>query len=348
MGVVPRCGLPVHSRGLEIDRVPFPCEALHIGPVRVHPPLIMAPLHEITDQPFRRMIREVGGVGLTVSEMISSEALVRHARKAERMMASEGERPYAMQLAGSDPEHLAECAKLCEAAGADLVDLNMGCPASNVTKGGAGSALLRDIRLAEACVKAMVRAVRIPVTVKMRAGWDDSQKQREDYRDFLRMFEAVGIQGLTIHPRTRAQQYEGHADWSLIARAVEAGTSFPIIGNGDVVEAEDAHRMVRETGCQGVMIGRGALYNPFLFRQVLEPTFAVTTEMRIDITLRFFRLMLELLDEREALHKIKKIGAWFTKGIPGGAKFRQRLNERNNPHELIAEIEGLREHRPAE
>jgi len=320
----------------------FPNEPFQIGSIVVQPPLVMAPLHEITDQPFRRMIREVGGVGLTVSEMISSEALVRHAKKAERMMASEGERPYAMQLAGSDPEHLAECARMCEEAGADMVDLNMGCPASNVTKGGAGSALLRDIRLAEACVKAMVKAVKVPVTVKMRAGWDDSQKQREDYRDFLRMFAEVGIQGLAIHPRTRAQQYEGHADWALIARAVEAGMPFPIIGNGDVVDAEDAHRMVRETGCQGVMIGRGALYNPFLFRQVLDPEFVVSTEMRIGVTLRFFRLMVDLLDELEALHKIKKIGAWFTKGIPGGAKFRQRLNERNDPQELIGEIEALR------
>ena len=320
----------------------FPFTPFLIGSHEVSPPLVMAPLHEITDQPFRCMIREVGGVGLTVSEMISSEALVRHARKAERMMASEGEHPYAMQLAGSDPEHLAECAVLCEAAGADMVDLNMGCPASNITKGGAGSALLRDIRLAERCVTAMVKAVKIPVTVKMRAGWDASQTQREEFRDFLKMFENVGIQGLAIHPRTRAQQYEGHADWSLIARAVEAGMPFPIIGNGDVVEAEDAHRMVRETGCHGVMIGRGALYNPFLFRQILEPGFSVTPDMRIDITLRFFRLLLELLDEREALHKIKKIGAWFTKGIPGGAKFRQRLNERNDPHELIREIEALR------
>ncbi len=321
----------------------FPHSPFQIGSIIIDPPLIMAPLHEITDQPFRRMIREVGGVGLTVSEMISSEALVRHARKAERMMASEGERPYAMQLAGSDPEHLAQCAVMCESAGADMVDLNMGCPASNVTKGGSGSALLRDIRLAERCVKTMVKAVKIPVTVKMRAGWDANQKEREGYRDFLKMFAEAGIQGLAIHPRTRAQQYEGHADWNLIAQAVEAGMPFPIIGNGDVVGAEDAYRMVRETGCQGVMIGRGALYNPFLFRQILEPTLVVTAAMRIDITLRYFRMLLELLEEREALHKIKKIGAWFTKGIPGGAHFRQRLNERNDPQELIREIEALRE-----
>lgn len=302
----------------------------------------MAPLHEITDQPFRQMIREVGGVGLTVSEMISSEALVRHAWKAERMMITEGERPCAMQLAGCDPAHLAEAARMTEAAGADIVDLNMGCPASNVTKGGAGSALLRDIRLAETCVAAIVKAVKVPVTVKMRAGWDSSQKERAEYLDFLKMFETVGIQALTIHPRTRSQQYQGHADWSLIAKAVAAGTSYPIIGNGDVVAAEDAQRMVRETGCHGVMIGRAALTNPWIFRQVLESGFTVTEAQRIDLCVRFFRLLLEILDEREAVHKIKKIGGWFTKGIRNGAHFRQRLNQIHEADELIRELEALK------
>lgn len=321
----------------------FPHDSFAFGPVVVSPPLVMAPLHEITDQPFRKMIREVGGVGLTVSEMISSEALIRHARKAERMMASEGERPYAMQVAGSDPEHLAEAARMCEAAGADVVDLNMGCPASNVTKGGAGSALLRDIRLAEACVSAIVKAVKIPVTVKMRAGWDASQKQREEYRDFLRMFEVVGIQGLAIHPRTRAQQYEGHADWTLIARAVELVPAYPIIGNGDVLTAEDAHRMQRETGCHGVMIGRGALYNPFVFRQVLEPDLVVTPRMKVDVMLRLLAHLQELLDEREALHKIKKLGGWISKGLPGGSGFRHKLHERNDAVELVKDLEALRD-----
>lgn len=320
----------------------FPYSTFQIGSIVIDPPLIMAPLHEITDQPFRQMIREVGGVGLTVSEMISSEALVRHAWKAERMMITEGERPCAMQLAGCDPAHLAEAARMTEAAGADIVDLNMGCPASNVTKGGAGSALLRDIRLAEACVAAIVKAVKVPVTVKMRAGWDNSQKERAEYLDFLKMFETVGIQALTIHPRTRSQQYQGHADWSLIAKAVAAGTSYPIIGNGDVVAAEDAQRMVRETGCHGVMIGRAALTNPWIFRQVLESGFTVTEAQRIDLCVRFFRLLLELLDEREAVHKIKKIGGWFTKGIRNGAHFRQRLNHIHEADELIKELEALK------
>jgi nifR3 family TIM-barrel protein len=314
-----------------------------IGSLEVQPPLIMAPLHEITDQPFRRMIRQVGGVGLTVSEMISSEALIRHARKAERMMAGEGEHPYAMQLAGCIPEHLAEAAIMAEAAGADLVDLNMGCPASNVTKGGAGSALLKDLRLAESCVKAMVKAVNIPVTVKMRAGWDHSQKAREEYLDFLHMFEAQGVQALAIHPRTRAQHYEGEADWTLIARAVEAGVSFPIIGNGDVNSPADALRMFAETGCAGVMIGRAALTNPWIFRQIMEPGLEISETQRIDLCITFFRLLLDLLEPREALHKMKKIGSWFTKGIRGGVGFRQKLQQLNDHETIISELLALKD-----
>jgi nifR3 family TIM-barrel protein len=314
--------------------VTFPNSSFSIGSIVVQPPLVMAPLHEITDQPFRRMIRQLGGVGLTVSEMISSEALIRHARKAERMMAADGEHPFAMQLAGSDPEHLAQAAVLAQAAGADIVDLNMGCPASNVTKGGAGSALLRDIRLAEACVKTISRAITVPFTVKMRAGWDNSQKEKADYLDFLRMFEAHGVKALAIHPRTRAQQYEGHADWSLIARAVDAGMNFPIIGNGDVNTPADAVRMVEETGCAGVMIGRAALTNPWIFKQILEPGLEVTEGQRIDLCISFFHMLLDLLEPREALHKMKKIGSWFTKGIPGGVNFRQNLHECND-HEVI-------------
>jgi nifR3 family TIM-barrel protein len=325
----------------------FPSEPFFIGPVEVANGLVMAPLHEITDQPFRKFIRAIGGPGLVVSEMISSEALIRHARKAEKMMASSGEHPYAMQLNGGNPQSLAEGARMCEEAGADMVDLNMGCPASNVTKGGAGSALLRDIRLAEACVKAMVRAVKVPVTVKMRAGWDASQKERGEFLDFLKMFDAVGVRSLAIHPRTRAQGYDGHADWAIIARAVQAGTSYPIIGNGDVVEPVDAFRMAEETGCAAVMIGRGALYNPFIFRQIQDPTFSVTPSMRIDATLQFFAILLDLLEPREALHKIKKIGAWFTKGIPGGNGFRQNLHACDDAQVLIAALEALKEQNAA-
>jgi nifR3 family TIM-barrel protein len=274
--------------------------------------------------------------------MISSEALIRHARKAEQMMAGDGEHPFSMQLSGSVPEHLAEAARLAEQAGADMVDLNMGCPASNVTSGGAGSALLKDRRLAQSCVRAMVQAVSVPVTVKMRAGWDHSQKEREDYLEFLRMFDGEGVRALAIHPRTRAQQYTGNADWSLIARAVDAGVGFPIIGNGDVNCAEDAQRMFQETGCAGVMIGRAALTNPWIFRQVLDPSLVVTEVQRIDLCLDFFRMLLELLETREALHKMKKIGGWFTKGLPGGSSFRQNLHLCNDPEVLFTALENLK------
>jgi nifR3 family TIM-barrel protein len=223
-----------------------------------------------------------------------------------------------------------------------MVDLNMGCPASNVTSGGAGSALLRDRRLAQACVGAMARAVTVPVTVKMRAGWDNSQKERADYLEFLRMFEGEGVRALAIHPRTRAQQYTGSADWNLIARAVEAGVGFPIIGNGDVNCADDARRMFRETGCAGVMIGRAALTNPWIFRQVLDPTLTVSETQRIDHCLDFFRLLQEMLEPREALHKMKKIGAWFTKGLPGGSSFRQNLHLCDDPAVIYSALERLK------
>jgi tRNA-dihydrouridine synthase B len=317
-------------------------ESFRIGPHEIRPPLVLAPLHEITDASFRRMIRQIGGVGLTVSEMVSSEALIRRARKAEIMLDGDGGRPFSVQLSGASPDRLAEAARMAEASGADMVDLNMGCPAGNVTAGGAGSALMRDFRLAEACVRALVAAVRVPVTVKMRSGWDLPQKMRGDFLEFMRMFEAQGVQAFSLHPRTRSQQYGGEADWSLIARAVEAKCSYPVIGNGDVVRPEDAHRMVRETGCAGVMVGRGAMYNPFIFRQILDPGLEVTTDMRVDATLKFFHLLLETQDEREALHRIKKIGALFTRGIPGGARFRQSLHLKQDVNGLLAEIEALK------
>lgn len=322
--------------------MPFPFDAFKIHTMTLSPQLVMAPLHEITDQPFRKFIKEIGGPSLVVSEMISSEALIRKARKAQQMMGHAHERPLSMQISGGNPEVLKEAALICENASADIVDLNMGCPASNVTKGGAGSALLKDIKLAEACLKSMVDAVHIPVTVKMRAGWDQSQKDRKEFQDFLKMFEAVGVRAVAIHPRTRAQQYEGHADWTIIRNAVDAKLSIPIIGNGDIVEPQDAYRMHQETGCQGVMIGRGALYNPFIFQQILNPEMKVTHAMKIDAMIRLLEILIDLLEPREALHKIKKIGSWFTKGLPGGAKFRQQLNMSFDAAHLLDEIRLLK------
>ena len=284
----------------------FPFDSFFIGPVEVKPALVLAPLHEITDLPFRRMIREIGGLGLTVSEMISAEALWRQARKAKEMMASEGERPFAMQLAGYIPEHLAECTRMCEEAGADLVDLNMGCPASNVTSGGAGSALLRDFRLAERCVQAMVKAVKIPVTVKMRVGWDAAQKERGNTRISCGCSRPAGSKPSPSTPGPESSSTSGTPTGASLPGPWKWVSAFPIIGNGDVNRPEEAHQMVRETGCAGVMIGRGAMYNPFLFKQILDPDLEVSPDMRIDATLRFFRLTLEAGDERAACTRSRK------------------------------------------
>jgi nifR3 family TIM-barrel protein len=312
-----------------------------IGPVLVEPALILAPLHEITDRAFRSFIREMGGVGLTVSEMASCEALIRGAHKAEKMLASDGGYPFAAQIVGSRPEAMAEAAQIAEKAGADIIDINMGCPASNVTGGLAGAALLKDFQLAESIVKSTVKAVQAPVTVKMRIGWDDSQKERAEYLDFLRMFESRGISAVTIHPRTRSQQYKGRADWPFIARAVGLGLDFPIIGNGDVLCPEDAARMVKETGCSGVMIGRGALYNTFIFKQIADPAFIVSNDRRIGAAVRFIEIVMGLHSGKDALHKIKKFSGFFTKGIPGASALRQKLSALNDPAQILEEMSHL-------
>lgn len=302
----------------------------------------MAPLHEITDRFFRCMIWQIGGIGLTVSEMISSEALIRNVCKAKSMMSKSDGSPYSIQFSGSDPTKLGMAACIAKEAGADIVDLNMGCPASNVTSNGSGSALLKDILIAEACITAMVKSVNIPITVKMRTGWDEVSTNRAGYLEFLKMFEATGVKAVAIHPRTRAQQYKGNADWSLIKRAVDTGTTLPIIGNGDITNPTKARLMFNETGCAGIMIGRAALTNPWIFQQIINPDLNIIEAQRIDLCIDFFHILMESLAPLEALHKMKKIGSWFTKGIQNGASFRQELNTCNSSEMIFSAMERLK------
>ena len=316
--------------------------SFRVGPHLVKPALALAPLHEVTDSAFRRFMRGLGGVGLTVSEMVSCEALIRGARKAEKMLEGDGGRPFAVQIVGSRPAAMAEAAVIAEQSGADIIDINMGCPASNVTAGRAGSALLRDAGLAEACLKTVVKAVEIPVTVKMRVGWDEAQKQRGDYLDILRMFEAGGVAAVTLHPRTRSQQFGGDADWNLISSAVGLGLGYPIIGNGDVLTPEDAERMYTETGCGGVMIGRGALHNPYIFKSILDASFCASNDHRVDTAIKFFEIVIEACDQKEALHKIKKFCGYFTKGIARSSYFRQKLNILQEPADILKELYAMR------
>jgi nifR3 family TIM-barrel protein len=309
--------------------------------VPIEPALALAPLHEITDSTFRAFFRRIGGLGLTVSEMVSCEALTRKARIAEKMLAGDGGRPFAIQIVGSRPEAMARAASIAEESGADIVDINMGCPASNITSGLAGSALLRDIKLAESCVRSVVGAVKVPVTVKTRIGWDDAQKLRQDYIGFLQMFEANGIAAITIHPRTRSQQFSGKSDWSHIGKAVRLGLRCPIIGNGDVLTPEDAQRMADETGCSGVMIGRGAMFNPFIFRQIADESFIATDNKRIEAAMMFFEFVMSQHDAKEALHKVKKFSGYFTKGIPGASSLRRKLSAIADPACILDELKIL-------
>ena len=240
---------------------------LDYGSLQIDPPLVLAPMAGVTDRQFRLILRRVGGVGLVTMEFISSEALVRRDRRTIRLMHyREEERPLAIQVYGSDPHKMAEAARIVEAIGADVCDINMGCPANKVLKGCAGCALMGDLELARRIISTVCRAIRIPLTIKFRAGVSD---ERLNYVELGRICEAEGVSAVALHPRTARQMYRGDADWSRIAR-LKQRLKIPVIGNGDVQTAHDAVRMLRETGCDGVMIGRASMKNPWIYRQTAD------------------------------------------------------------------------------
>jgi len=295
----------------------------------------------ITDRDFRLVIRRLGGCGLVSMEFISAEGLLRGNPSTLRMLHFvEEERPIAIQIYGSNPERMAEAARLVEAMGADVCDINMGCPANKVLKGCAGAALTGDLPLAKAIVRAVRAAITIPLTVKFRLGL------REDamtYVELGRICEAEGVDGVTLHARTAKQMFSGRADWSHIARLKEA-VSIPVIGNGDVRRAEDAVAMQRQTGCDGVMIGRASLTNPWIFRESagllaghrLAPA---SWDERRRLMLDHFREVLDRDDERTALHKLKTFTGWYTHGLPEGRTLRRRLNDLHSAAALVAAVE---------
>src|SRR5436309_3580752 len=238
---------------------------LKLGPVHVDPPLWLAPMAGVTDRDFRLIVRRIGGVGVVTMEFISSRAIVSgNDRTRELMYFSDEERPLSIQIYGSDAATMAEAARVVEELGADVCDINMGCPANKVLKGCAGAALMGDLGLAEEIVRSVRRVISIPLTVKFRLGLDDA---RRNYLDLGRICEANGVAAVAMHARTARQMFTGEADWSHLARLKET-LAIPVIGNGDVRTPEDALRMMAETGCDGVMVGRGATTNPWLFRQI--------------------------------------------------------------------------------
>jgi nifR3 family TIM-barrel protein len=335
---------------------------MKIGSVTLDHPTALAPMAGMTDTAFRRLVKRAGGCGLVVTEMVSSEGLVRGIdRTLEYAEYTEEERPVSIQIFGGDPVKMADAAQIVEGMGADIVDVNMGCPVPKIAKHNAGCSLMREPEHAADVVRAMARAVRIPVTVKMRAGWND----REINAPVLaRMVEDAGAAAVAIHGRTAAQSYSGESDWQLIAR-VAREVSIPVFGSGDCIEAQQVVSRLEGEQVSGVLVGRGALRNPWIFRDAADlvagrPLRPVSRETRGQFLIEYLALLLsERVDEadgfrhvapgytasagaphvargreRWVINKVRALGAWYTKGLDGGSQLRVAVNRTESIQEL--------------
>jgi nifR3 family TIM-barrel protein len=310
---------------------------LRLGPITVDPPLVLAPMAGITDHLYRLMLRRIGGVGLVTMEFISSEAITRgNSRQRAKMFFSDEERPLSIQIYGSDPERMAAAAEIVEELAPDVCDINMGCPANKVLKGCAGAALMGDLPLARRIVREVKSRLSIPLTVKFRLGIDDS---RRNFLDLARICEDEGAAAVAMHARTARQMYAGQADRGQIA-ALKRALSIPVIGNGDVETAGDVLAMLSETGCDGVMVGRATMKNPWIFRQAADllggrtPREATAAERRDLMLWHFGEIERTARDPREALHKLRTMTGWYTHGLPNGRALRVRIGELSTPVEF--------------
>ncbi|HEV8582371.1 MAG TPA: tRNA dihydrouridine synthase DusB [Thermoanaerobaculia bacterium] len=314
-----------------------------IGSLCIDPPLWLAPMAGVTDRDFRLLVRRIGGVGVVSMEFISSKAIVNGNQRTRELMYFSGEeRPLAIQIYGSDVAVMREAALVVEELGADICDINMGCPANKVLKGCAGAALMGDPKLAETIIRTVRDAISIPLTVKFRLGLDDN---RRNYLELGRICEANGVAAVAMHARTARQMFTGEADWSHLAE-LKAALSIPVIGNGDVTEPEDALRMMAETGCDGVMVGRGATKNPWLFRQIAarfsgSPLSEPTLADRRGLILEHFRMVAEREHSKFTLHKLRKFTGWYTHGLPNGRKLRQAINQLPDVETFLATVESF-------
>jgi len=305
---------------------------IKIGPIELDNNVILAPMSGVSDMPYRRLAKR-NGAALVISEMIASQAMVHANRKTMKMASNCAEEfPMAVQLAGCEPKLMAEAAKLNEDRGAAIIDINMGCPVKKVTKGHAGSALMKDEKLAGQIIESVVKAVKLPVTLKMRTGWDENSRNAPI---LAKIAEDSGVQMLTIHGRTRNQLYRGKADWSFI-RNVKKAVSIPVIGNGDVTKVDHAAVLLEQSGADGVMIGRGTYGRPWFIGQVNH--FLKTGErlenpeisIQYETVINHYGELIAHYGRERGLRVARKHIAWYTKGLPGSAGFRDVFNRINN------------------
>ncbi len=316
---------------------------MKIANITIDNPFVLGPMAGITDSVFRRICKSYG-CGLVFSEMISSKGLFYNDEKTEELLkVYDEEKPMAFQIFGSDPEIMAHAAKKLDCRKNDLLDINMGCPVQKVVKSGDGSALLKNPDLVGSIVKAVVEASSKPVTVKIRIGWDINSI---NVIDIAKKIEHYGASAVTVHSRTREQFYSGKADWEYI-KSVKKSVNIPVIGSGDVFSGKDAVQMLEETGCDGVMIARGARGNPWIFQEARDllkgsNSFAVGTEEKLDTAIKHFKLLVEEKGEYRASREIRKHVGWYLKGMPHAGEVRRMINTLEKKEEVISLLQQLK------
>jgi len=315
-------------------------EPFKIRDIEINPPLVLSPMAGVTDISFRRLLKQRGGVGLTVSEFISVEGLTRNNPKSKRQMRFyENERPFAVQIFGGQPERMRMAAEMAEEVGADILDVNCGCPAPKVVKHGGGSGLLRDLPRLETILKEIKKAIRIPLTIKIRAGYSESTINAIET---AKLAEACGVEHIALHGRTKEQGYRGLANWDLV-REIKKTVSVPVSGSGDITTIQQALERFRESGCDGVLIGRGAMANPWIFRQIEETIhgrepFQPTLEDKRAVLLEYFEMLREDMPEMSAIGRMKQLAGQFTRGLQGGALFRTAIYHSHSVGEILDRI----------